>query len=271
MYFDYIFNSYGGFMFKKKVLLTILVTLPGVALASLGGPYISLQGGWGGIITNKDDIKFNIDDKFKYGASDEYNKNMHASHDIGGMAGRIALGYLAPTTAPEFVYGAELGYGIYTANKYSYSWHREGKDLDTDINANFKYKAYSVDLLAVLQYNFATDWHLTGKLGAAYVDQKLVGNIYGYLDGSKNDTKIIKIDESNHKLRPEIALGVGYNFTTNFSAGIAANYIFGSKPSTPIIGQKGYDGSSFKINNLSDAKKGAPISTITLDLTYRFL
>ncbi|WP_159084810.1 outer membrane protein [Dongshaea marina] len=208
---------------KKLVVVAAVASALacGSAMAQLT-PYVGVNLGWGGMQTNDKPI-------------DGLNQS---SDSIGGVAGGINIGILAGDT--PFQYGAEMGYYTYADNTYNYD----------SIPLNAQYKGNYFDLLGVGKYSFSSGWNIFGKAGAAYVTQKLNANADGFN----------VIDDTQHKILPKVALGVGYDFTSNWSANLQFSQVFGHK--APQF--KG------NITNLSDYDKVASVQMLTLGVAYRF-
>jgi opacity protein-like surface antigen len=159
--------------------------------------------------------------------TDDQTSGNYSEKLRSGVAGRVYGGYLF---GDSLKYGAEIGASLYPANKYSVE------------SLNLKYSGYNIDALAVLKYNFSK-FNVFGKAGAVYVPQKFTANLGSY-----------DYSQTNHKILPEVAAGVGYDFTSNLSANLTYSHIFGHKP-------------DFTADSVT---KVAPVNTLMVGLTYYF-
>ncbi|WP_108651570.1 outer membrane protein [Dongshaea marina] len=198
----------------------------GSAMAQVS-PYVGLNFGVGGM--QMDDI---------------LSSNIaNSSSDVGGAAGGVNVGFLAGHT--PFQYGAEMGYYTYADNTYHYS-----SPFGSLHVLNGKYQGHYIDLLGVGKYSFSNGWNIFGKAGAAYVTQELT---------LSSDTVSGEYDKTEHKLLPKLAIGVGYDFTPNWSASVEMSQVFGDKPA-----QFGSAGSE------DDYNKVASVGMLTMGVAYHF-
>lgn len=139
--------------------------------------------------------------------SDGTNKMYNWNDNPSGVTGRVALGYL-DGNAP-LNYGLEAGLQSYHA-----TW--------SDSAANLTYNGYNIDLLGVLRYSFNSGINVFGKGGIAYVHQKQEIKYKAFnLEGT----------QSGNKFAPELALGVGYQFTPQVEVSLSTNTVFAGSPS----------------------------------------
>ncbi|MGD9109044.1 MAG: outer membrane beta-barrel protein [Gammaproteobacteria bacterium] len=217
---------------------------PSKNVGTLPGFYVGVGAGYGGMYTklNSDDIRTGT----TYGGHSEKTR---------GFAARGSLGYLwALPQIQNFQLGAELGYNYYPKNKHSigkapvYSWN---------------YKGWNADLLAVGKYNFSdTGFNIIGKAGAAYIRQRTT-----IVDTSPIGVEVSPAADSYTKkaVKPEAAIGVGYDINQNFGINLVYSHIFGSRPKNPTTVIAGSS-----LANAKDYTKIASVDTILLNATYHF-
>jgi len=162
----------------KKVLLSVLAFLPCAAMAAPGA-YVSAGAG------------LNITDS-----------EVSYVNDFTGAVGNVAVGYLWGDNTLD--YGLELG-GTYYPDSTSQA-----------SGVKFKMDGYNVSLLGVLKYITCSGFDVFGKVGGAYVDQKLTATIPGI--GSASVT--------GDTFAPEVALGVGYMFNQNVEMDLTDDMVF---------------------------------------------
>jgi Outer membrane protein beta-barrel domain len=153
-----------------------------------------------------------------------------------GVSGRLALGYL--TGAGHLNYGLELGATGYPKNTYKIG------------NFSETYTGYIADLLGVAKYNFSSSedgFFVVGKAGAAYVNQKFKGSIGGST----------VVSSSKSAIKPELAVGVGYNVSKNLAFDVTYNHLFAGKADPAGA-------------TLSSATKISSVNTLLVGLTYSF-
>lgn len=124
-----------------------------------------------------------------------------------GPAVRGAAGYLLG--GDKFNYGLEVGFTGFPKNVYRSRYgYKE------------TYSGFYTDLLGVTKYNFGNDgtgFFVMGKGGAAVVEQDLL------VTGSSNYKKSV------HAVKPEFAVGAGYNVTKNLSVDVTFSHVFGGR------------------------------------------
>ena len=174
---------------KKTLLLGLVVSSLALSAHAAPGFYIGAGAGVGGMDTKKDNA---------FGGGYKLRS---------GVAYRASLGYL--TGEGNVNFGAELGYTGYPDNTY---------------NGNgFKvtYSGHTVDLLGVAKYNFSetdTGFFLVGKAGAAVISQKTSAKGFG-TTYSKSKTAV----------KPELAVGAGYNMNKNVALDVTLAHVFGTQ------------------------------------------
>ncbi len=198
----------------RSVFLAILL-LPSIALAQSGN-YV--QGQVGGVYL-VNGTQFGI-----YGPT--------------GTAWRASGGHLWGDN--NFNYGIEAGLGYFP--------HATMEEDIFFIKDTLDYSGYSADLLGVLKYTFNSGFDLFGKAGLAYLNQKSTAksslNSYGMdiyarhsMDGSK--------------IGPELAIGLGYQFTPAWEASLTESTVFIS-------------------NKISQNNAVATTNTLLFGLSYHF-
>jgi outer membrane immunogenic protein len=151
-----------------------------------------------------------------------------------GVAGRAAIGYLMGES--NFNYGAELGYTGYPNNTY------------TEGGGKLTYSGHYVDLLGVGKYNFSqtqTGFFVVGKAGIAVVSQQT--KVTGVFDFNKTKSAV----------KPELAVGGGYNVNKNVAVDVTLAHVFGSQANP-------YGDSE------SAATKVSSVNTLMAGITYNF-
>ncbi|MGD9153355.1 MAG: outer membrane beta-barrel protein [Gammaproteobacteria bacterium] len=211
---------------------------------TLPGFYVGVGAGYGGMYT-------------KLSSADKRMGTIYGGHSekTRGFAARGSLGYLwALPQVQNFQLGAELGYNYYPKNKYS---------IGTAPRYSWNYKGWNADLLAVGKYNFNnTGFNIIGKAGAAYIRQKTT-----IVDTSPMGVEVSPAAGSYTKkaVKPEAAIGVGYDINQNIGINLIYSHIFGSKPKNPTTVIAGSP-----LANAKDYTKIASVDTILLNVTYHF-
>lgn len=211
----------------------------------LPGFYVGLGAGIGGM----DTPKLDQNDLAFLGAYETSYKLRN------GVAARGYLGYLWAIPQTQYLkLGAELGYNYYPKNKYT------AKYIGLP-DESWDYKGWNVDLLAVGKYNFGdTGFNVIGKAGPAYVSQDL------NLNADQPGVGYSSIHTgSKHKVRAEVAAGVGYDFNKNIDVNLVFSHVFGNKPAKPAD-LVGLTNAEMK-NRLT---KVAPVDTLLLTAAYHF-
>jgi hypothetical protein len=148
-----------------------------------------------------------------------------------GVSYRASLGYLMGVS--NFNYGAELGYTGYPDNTYSNGYNK------------LTYSGHTIDLLGVGKYNFSnteTGFFAVGKAGAAYVSQK---------------TKANNFNKTQTAIKPELAVGLGYNMSRKVALDVTMSRIF--------AGQANPTG-----NSVNSATQVSSVNTLMAGITYNF-
>ncbi len=196
---------------KKTLLVGLVVSSLALSAHAAPGFYIGAGAGIGGMDTKKADVS---------GVSTKLRS---------GVAYRASLGYLMGEG--NLNYGAELGYTGYPDNTYS------GYGVKVDVSGR------TVDLLGVGKYNFSetdTGFFLVGKAGAAVVSQKTTVKGFGPTY-SKSKTAV----------KPELAVGAGYNVNKNVALDVTLAHVFGT-------------------NSATSASEIASVNTLMAGVSYNF-
>lgn len=190
----------------KKALLTTatIFSLIGVTVAMAGGLATQAQkaSSRGGIYVG---IDFGLADLRDFTG--------------GGTAG-VHVGYLAQV-AQHFFVGGEIGYqylpGFESTEYYTYNEIvRHGLSV--------KYNEYAFNLLAVGKYYLTDQLNLFGKAGIVYVNRGIDIN---YLDNNVPSGTL-----SGEGVKPQVALGLGYNITSHLEVTVQYSHIFADKMDT---------------------------------------
>lgn len=206
----------------KKVMLAVFVASALAMSAQAGtGVYASVGAGIGGMDTTN------------YSDSGPFTGMSLRS----GASYRAMLGYLFGTSG-NLNYGLELGYTGYPKNTYSY------------YNAEGTYTGYMVDVLAVGKYNFdasESGFFVVGKVGAASVSQKYEITVSGVDYYSKTVTA----------LKPELAVGAGYNINKNVSLDLTLSRVFGNQADPDA-------------RTIDEVTQVSSVNTLLAGITYNF-
>ncbi len=180
----------------KKILILALLLFPSVVLAT-SGPYIKAEAGL-------------VSSHLLFGDNPD------------GFGGRIAAGYLFGQT--KFNYGIESGALIYP--------HLSGQEhtLFGDNYADIVIEGYGIDLLGVLKYTFDSNFVIFAKGGAAYNHQEFTK------DYSSWTSHIPKDQYTYNSVRPELALGTGYQFSPCTEVDLTASIVTTpEEPTTTLL------------------------------------
>jgi len=246
-------------MKKMLALSAVAVSLgaSSIALADnnmpLGGNPQSVKGG------------IYVGGSLGYGGMDTPKKNMPLS-DIAqsgsyklrhGVAYRIDGGYLFPV-ASHFLLGAELGYTGYPKNQYKLG-------LGHKIYSHLTYAGSMFDALLVAKYYIGTHFNMFGKAGAAYVSQKTSWDLYNNNKGEASSNSFVK---KSHKILPEVAVGLGYDFTPSLGVDVTYSHVFGKKPNFTNTADIHTGPDTTGLQN--DLSQVASVNTVLVGLTYKF-
>ena len=185
---------------KLKSLISLALLAPAAAFAmSTPGAYV--QGAIGGTaVFTQNDFSFNSDST------------------PTTLSGQLAAGYL--WGCDNLNYGLELGLLYYPSAKINIPVIdiHSGEQVSS---IGVKFDGTNIDLLGVLKYNFDNGFNVFAKAGAAYVDQKatLDAPVLG----------VVRLSQTDHKVAPEVALGVGYQFDQNWGINFTVNTVFAGR------------------------------------------
>ena len=226
--------------FKKWVqylfgfwLYAICTAIPSFAL-SQPHAYLQVQGGIGGMFTKN------------YSTNDNpYNKVSLKN----GLAYRLSAGALIDKNLIH--YGLEFGYAGYPQNNYTFSFP------SLLASGEQKYTGHYVDLLGVVKYDLTDlliwNFYLTGKAGVAYVTQKYSGHAQAL-------GTLFELSNTVYGYEPDLALGVGYNFTKNLSLDVNYQHIFGNHA----------DPDADPAAEQNDLTQISAVNTLLIGISYHF-
>lgn len=184
----------------KKLILVIVVPLILLPVMTYAAPGYYIQGELGMVALSA-------------GTHDMFNPIFNPA----GGAGRLSVGHLWGDN--NFNYGLETGLMYYPH-----------ADMDSFIFADTTttYKGYNFDILGVIKYTFDSGFSLFGKAGGAYVHQNATSSLDISVDGISVSTST---SASGSRVAPEVALGVGYQLTSNLGLNLTADTVFAGTPS----------------------------------------
>jgi hypothetical protein len=229
-----------GVNLKPFVLGTILTFCP---LAAMASPGYYVQGEAGMVETTTDitpsDPYFAFDDLIGMiflGPMPNWQT---------GPAGRLSGGYFWGNN--NFNYGLESGITLYKINDI------ENDQQVGDENGTFstRYTGINADLLGVAKYTFNCGFTVFGKAGGVYVYQYASNNYQISTDGIVNEN--VSVHTSGGKIYPEVAVGMGYQFTPHLETDLTLTKAFGSDYHSPY-----------------DTDPVNPPSSLFLGVTYHF-
>ncbi len=146
------------------------------------------------------------------------------------FAANAHIGYLFPVTQ-DFLLGAEFGYNYLPENKYTFDVVAPGSGLNPNpilANGTIKYSQYSLDFLGVAKYYITDQLNVFGKAGISYVNQK-VSQSFANDKALAAAFKLPSVSKEKGKVLPKVAVGLGYNITTNIELTAQYSHTFGSK------------------------------------------
>jgi opacity protein-like surface antigen len=168
--------------------------------------------------------------------------NGSASVNRGSFAYGAHLGYDFALTQ-NVLLGPELGYYSNGLSQY------KGSDAGV-FSDKVKVRSNDIDLLAKLTYMFFNGWNVFGKAGVARVTQKFDAvTAFG--------TTLASAKKTEHQYKPELGIGVGYEFGSNIGFTVSYHHIFGT------------NSSNFR-TKANRAKKVYAVDALMAAITYRF-
>lgn len=147
-----------------------------------------------------------------------------------GFAARVEAGYLKAITS-NILLGAELGFNYLPQSQYTYD--SSSKDVDGNVtqeHGTIKYTDYNIDALLVAKYLLPSQFNVFAKGGFAYVHQKVKASDFT-LALSSTDEVTFSGSDTNSRILPELAAGVGYSINANIDANLTYAHIFGDSVS----------------------------------------
>lgn len=237
-------------IFFTLISLTSISAIAGQpdALAVTSSFYLAAGLGVGGMNTQNQDLE-------KMPASPMWGDSYHRRHESPwGLAWQVNGGYLFKIN-DRLLLGPELGYTGYHSNSYeAYDSFPSSTGVS---DYKLKYSGYNLSLLAVAKYYFHR-FNLLGKAGIAYVNQTATASNDYVSAAGLSKSKLTK-----GAVKPEIAIGLGYDFTPQLGFALTYYHIFGNTP-------------SFKINNGATpgdngVNKIASVNVALLTIIYKFV
>lgn len=219
---------------KKRSILACLFLLAFNSFATAQNNVVALSGAYLGF--NAGSMGIDV----RHLSNDTKQQMTSYEQHFGASGCRLYGGYLWDNDKfSNLKYGVELGGLIYENNTYKLNEQK------------WVYSGYASDLLGVVQYNIlGSKFNVFGKLGVAFINQKVETSGYNNLSNSSSTTK----------LSPEISFGFGYNFTPHLGMNITfANAI--SSQSNEV---------SYGTTSLNKIDGVNPIQSLTLGITYYF-
>lgn len=207
----------------KKILLTtaIIAGLAASTSASAntsGGAYMGIQGGYS---WSNFEPSSQIDDAKLLGLRKTKNKKT----DQNGVGADIHFGYLFPIT-DSFSIGPEVGIGK-NFYKPKYKTYVSYNHDDTfGIKSEVDTKLY-VPILLRAQLQLNDELYVFGKVGAAYMDQKVTTSVYRQIPEINFHSEAEVSHESNKRWVGNYGVGMGYNINQNLGLEISYNYLDG--------------------------------------------
>jgi opacity protein-like surface antigen len=258
-----------------------------VAPAHPAGWIIGLDGGYSEINSMDSDLLPNFRPHALSAFDDHivYTPNYNQDHDMGDFMWGLHLGRDFNVT-DNFLMGVEVGYKDFGKNTYDENFnptldaviHDRNRIPETDsrygLNQGWSVdiKQQAIDFLLTGKYYMWEGLNANAKAGLAYVKSKTNSNFSAsvYQDDHLNQTLYTNKgisnnwEESEWRLEPEFALGLGYSFTPNIDATIWYDYIHGTDGNE----QNNVSGENFGIQN--ESAHSYSINSVLLSLGYKF-
>jgi len=220
-----------------------------------GGAYLDAGVGFGGMNTPQKFLSFEHQEQVRITEQTRKLRN--------GVAYRVGFGYLFPVTS-HLLLGAEIGYTGYPENNYNQDGYFSGT---TQIHTRINYTGHLFDLLGVAKYYFGNHFNIFAKAGIADVYQKTLVRFYD-IDAAHTVTDRMLFTKKINKILPEVAAGVGYDFTPSVGVNVTYSHVFGKKPNfDPFNGRSEAKATSYYMGTLT---KVASINTVMAGLTFKF-
>ncbi len=241
----------GEYMLKKTLLRLTLVGVVAISAVSLAnaatvtGPYIGGQLGWGDIHASTGDLPghSNITAAVNdFNAVNWQNYSASVKNASSGLAGRLFLGYqFTPNWAVELGYlkfhDADLK-GDYTGSS-NLVGSEEGMSIPTN-GENYSYKGvvkeHAFDLVGKGILPLENGFSLYGKLGIAYVQQTSTLNQSTTHSGIVPPTAMTtpaptsvtvnqRYSSDTNRFLPEFGVGASYDITSNMPVDLSWTHI----------------------------------------------
>lgn len=219
----------------KKLVLASAVASLGFASFALadasakqanGGFYVGLGIGTAGLDVPSD--LFN-DKVFKSAGVEQNLQNNW------GFAARVEAGYLKAITS-DILLGAELGFNYLPQSQYTYDSSSEDTDGNvTQEHGTIKYTDYNIDALLVAKYLLPSQFNVFAKGGFAYVHQKVKASDFTLALSPTDEMIFSGSEETNSRILPELAAGVGYSINAKMDANLTYSHIFGDSVSDSAL------------------------------------
>jgi hypothetical protein len=219
-------------MFKQKKLsilrASILFILAGAvtsqAFADYDTPLYSLQPAYVGIALGFGGMRIN--DGSGIFSSPQYQRDYtvnDSDESSGSYVYQISGGYLFPMN-DKFEFGPEISYTSYNDKTFTLT----GTSGSSPVSETDTYSGYTLEVLANATYFFNRTTYSFTKLGFAYVTQNLVYDLTSrdaQFNGSTSNTQ--------HKIMPDIHLGLGFQMAKNFGLEFSGFGLLGGADTDP--------------------------------------
>lgn len=218
---------------RKIIFTSIAITFVGcgsafasgamapVAPAHPGGWLIGIDGGYGQLSTLQGNLRSDwVNPDYIMPEGSVYSQN----HDIGEF---VWGGYLGRefNLSENALLGLELGYKNLGKSTYNYFLFQAPPVNHTE-SWNIKIDQQAVDLLLTGKYFIYSGLNVFAKAGVALVDATTKQN---YLEKDPQFAdRSYNYDKSFWQLEPEIALGFGYSFASNWDVHLMYDYVHGT-------------------------------------------
>jgi opacity protein-like surface antigen len=199
-------------MHIKHVVIAVVtyfmcLSVAAATLQNYQGPFISLQGGYGRLLTGGLNLPY---------------ANTTVTRKNSGFAYNVALGYLYQIS-DHFLIGPEIGYITLPKSRH------DASIMGGAVNVRSQFSSHAIEGLLDLMFLLPYKLYTVGKLGAAYVKQENV------IDSTIEPTELV----NENQTRLEAAFGLGYLINHNFRVNVTYYHIFGHESAA----QQGSDNS----------------------------